>query len=143
MQRFLFAFLFLVILTRLEAQQNSHIPCKGDAFTKPAIIEGFFSDTSFNTTMEVIGRDSLKNIKKLIPPYATLKITGFNYYVDGPGIDCETCTYFVNGDTFKEHDLAIINQLRDKCLLVIECVFALNSAGQRLRLPSKVYYIRE
>ena len=138
-----FVFLFLLSAIMVEGQQRSDLPCKGDHFSKPAIIEGFLSDTSFNSTLEIIKKDSLKKIKRIVPPYESLKITGFNFYVEGPGMNYDGYTFFVNGDTFKDNDLANIKSLRDKCLLVIECVFVINSTGQQLVLPSKMYSITE
>jgi hypothetical protein len=141
--KLLFLLFLLLIVRKAEAQQRSDVTCKGNHFSKPAIIEGFLSDTSFNSTLEIIKKDSLKKIKRIVPPYEAIKITGFNYYVEGPGMNCDGHTFFVNGDTFKDDDLASINGLRDKCILVIECVFAINSIGQQLILPPKVYSIRD
>ena len=129
-------FACLILFARVVSAQPSG-SCKSN-FPTPPYLNTADPDTS--TSIEAIKASVISKATRLIPPYASLTITYFEYILEGSKESkMDLVEGHVVGDTLKERDIRWFKMIGPGVTITIRCIHATNRQGRTLILAPKLY----
>ena len=93
------------------------------------------------TAKGMLSPEDIVKIKKLKSEEAGIKIIRFTYLIDC-GEDCEGEEKTVDGDTFSEEDLKLLQGMKSRNVLSLQCILGKDKKGELVAFKPFLYYIR-
>jgi hypothetical protein len=93
------------------------------------------------TAKGMLSPEDVLKIRKLKSDDAGVKIIRFTYLIDC-GEDCEGEERTVEGDTFSEDDIKLLQGMKSRNVLSLYCVLGKDKKGELVAFKPFLYYIR-
>ncbi|MCG2615795.1 hypothetical protein LZZ85_15955 [Terrimonas sp. NA20] len=93
------------------------------------------------TAKGMLSPEDVLKIKKLKSEDSGVKIIRFTYLIDC-GEDCEGGERTVEGDTFSEEDLKLLQGMKSRNVLSLYCLLGKDKKGELVAFKPFLYYIR-
>lgn len=89
----------------------------------------------------MLAQEDLVKIKKIKAEEPDVSIIRFTYLIDC-GEECEPEQRTVYGNSFSEDDLKLIQAMKSRNILSLECILGKNKKGELIAFKPFLYYIR-
>ncbi|MET0462481.1 MAG: hypothetical protein ABW007_04990 [Chitinophagaceae bacterium] len=123
----------LICCTRLSFAQAAEDSCN--------IAPRYTASFDGITAKGMLSPEDVMKIKKLKSEEAGIKIIRFTYIIDC-GEDCEGEQRTVDGDAFSEEDLKLLQGMKSRNVLSLNCVLGKDKKGELVAFKPFLYYIR-